>query len=53
MRSYTLSTMQGLDETTFSEIPSIDFQAALGGAAIVTVLFFMLSVRRLSRMDIP
>ena len=53
VRSYTLSTMQGLDETTFSEIPSIDFQAALGGAAVVTVLFFILSVRRLSRMDIP
>ena len=53
VRSYTLGTMHGLDETTFSEELSIDLQAALGGAAIVTVLFFILSVRRLIRMDIP
>ena len=53
VRSYTMGTMHGLDEITFSEVQAVDFQAALGGAAIVTVLFFFLSVRRLSRMDIP
>ena len=53
VRSYTQGTMYGLDETTFTDNLAIDLQAALIGAAIVTVLFFFLSVRRLSRMDVP
>ncbi len=53
VRSYTHGTMHGLDETTFSETLAIDLQAALIGSALVTALFFFLSVRRLSRMDVP
>ena len=53
VRSYTQGTIHGLDETTFNEALAIDLQAALIGAAIVTALFFFLSVRRLSRMDVP
>ena len=53
VRSYTQGTMHGLDETTFSETLAIDLQAALIGSALVTALFFFLSVRRLSRMDVP
>ena len=53
VRSYTQGTMHGLDDTTFNETLAIDFQAALIGAALVTALFFFLSVRRLSRMDVP
>ena len=53
VRSYTQGTMHGLDDTTFNEALAIDLQAALIGAALVTALFFFLSVRRLSRMDVP
>ena len=53
VRSYTQGTIHGLDETTFNEALAIDLQAALIGAALVTALFFFLSVRRLSRMDVP
>ena len=53
VRSYTQGTIHGLDETTFNETLAIDLQAALIGAALVTALFFFLSVRRLSRMDVP
>ena len=53
VRSYTQGTIHGLDEITFNETLAIDLQAALIGAALVTALFFFLSVRRLSRMDVP
>ena len=53
VRSYTQGTMHGLDKTTFDDNLAIDLQAALIGAALVTALFFFLSVRRLSRMDVP
>ncbi len=53
VRSYTQGTMHGLDKTTFDDNMAIDLQAALIGAALVTALFFLLSVRRLSRMDVP
>ena len=53
VRSYAQGTMHGLDEATFSEAVAIDLSYALGGAALVTAAFFFLSVRRLSRMDVP
>ncbi len=52
VRSYMLGTMRGLDETTFESVQAIDLSWALGAAAAVTAVFFLLTVRRLSRMDI-
>lgn len=55
VRSYTLSVMHGLsgDKAASLEQFSIELPAALIGAALVTTLFFLLTVRRLRRMDVP
>ncbi len=55
VRGYTLAIMHGLDTTALAEleIRTIEFPAAVGGAAIATVAFFWLTVRRLQRMDVP
>ncbi|MDA1189041.1 MAG: ABC transporter permease [Chloroflexi bacterium] len=55
VRGYTMSIMYGLDKTGFESISSqvINLYAGIVGAAAVTVVFFLLTVRRLSRMDIP
>ena len=53
VRSYAVGTMKGLDEDTFSSGLAIDFSWAAGGAVVVTLLFFLLTVRRLRKMDIP
>ena len=54
VRGYTLAIIHGLDEETFASIGDrvIEFQAALVGAALVTVLFTYLTVRRLRTMDV-
>ncbi len=53
MRSYAMGTMQGLDEAMFSSSEfAIELPWALGGAAAVTVVFFLLTARRLGRMDV-
>jgi len=54
VRGYTLSILHGLDEEIFASIGDrvIEFQAALVGAALVTVLFTYLTVRRLRTMDV-
>ena len=54
VRGYTLAILNGLDAETFSVFDRrvIQFPAAIGGAAIVTVLFVWLTVRRLNRMDV-
>ena len=54
-RNYALGTLVGLDDAAFSTFSerAIELPAALGGAAIATVLFFLLALRRLVRMDVP
>jgi ABC-2 type transport system permease protein len=55
VREYTLSILNGLDEDTFGAIttPVLDWPAALIAAGVITALFLGLTVRRLSRMDVP
>ena len=55
IRSYTVGIMHGLDETTFAalEANALTLPVALAGAGVVTVAFFLLTVRRLRRMDVP
>jgi ABC-2 type transport system permease protein len=54
VRGYTLAIIHGLDEETFATISDrvIEFPAAIVGAALVTVLFTYLTVRRLQSMDV-
>ena len=54
-RSYALGALAGLDDGAFSAFSerAIELPAALGGAAIATAFFFLLTLRRLARMDIP
>jgi ABC-2 type transport system permease protein len=55
VREYSLSILNHLDGTTFGVFESrvIEIEAAVTGAAIVTVLFIALTIRRLQRMDVP
>ena len=55
VRGYTLAAMHGLDESGLESIGErvIEFPAAIGGAVLVTVVFFGLSVWRLRKMDVP
>ena len=55
VRGYTLAILHGLDETSFGSLEDrvIEFPAAIAGAAVVTVVFFGLTVHRLRRMDVP
>ena len=55
VRGYTLAIMGRLDESSFPDLSDrvIELPAAIGGAAIVTVVFLLLGVRRLRRMDVP
>jgi len=55
IREYTLAILNGIDEDTFEVFSSrvLGMPAALVAAAVVTVLFFGLTVRRLQRMDVP
>ncbi|MDA1128082.1 MAG: ABC transporter permease [Chloroflexi bacterium] len=55
VRGYTLAIMSGLDKSSFPALEDrvIDFPVAVAGAAIVTVVFLLLGVRRLRRMDVP
>ena len=55
VRGYTLGILHGLDEQTFGSIGdrAIEFPAAVAGAAVVAVVFILLTVRRLQRMDVP
>ncbi len=54
IRGYTLGILNGLDEETFRSIDGrvIEFPAAVVGAALVTVAFTWLTVRRLQHMDV-
>ncbi len=55
VRGYTLGILHGLDDQTFGSIGgrAIEFPAAVVGAVGVTVVFALLTVRRLQRMDVP
>ena len=55
VRGYTLAIMHGMDKPNFPALEDrvIEFPVAVAGAAVVTVLFWLLSVRRLRRMDVP
>ena len=52
IRSYIFGTAHGLNDRAFGEDLTIAMMPALVGAGLVTVVFFLLTVRRLSRMDI-
>lgn len=55
VRGYTLAIMNGLDENGLETLSDrvIEFPAAVVGAALVTVVFLLLTVYRLRRMDVP
>ncbi len=52
IRSYIFGTAHGLNDKAFGEDLTIELPVALVGAALVTVVFFLLASRRLNRMDI-
>jgi len=55
VRGYTLAIMRALDSEGFSALGprTIEFPAAVVGAAAAVVVFFALAVWRLKRMDVP
>ena len=55
VRGYTLAVMHGLDETGLESISDrvIEFPAAIGGAILVSAVFFWLTIWRLRKMDVP
>ena len=55
VRGYTLAILHGMDEKSFEVLGQrvIEFPAGIVGAAAVTIVFFLLTVRRLRRMDVP
>ena len=55
VRGYTLAILHGLDDKTFGELDDrvIGFPAGIAGAVVMTVVFVLLTVRRLRRMDVP
>lgn len=55
VRAYSLAILHGMDENHFEALGErvIEFPAGIVGAVAVTVVFFLLAVRRLRRMDVP
>ena len=54
VREYTLATIRGIDdEQLLGAGVQLTAGQALVGATVVMVLFLTLTVRRLSRMDVP
>ena len=55
VRGYTLAIMYGINEPGFESLGSrvIEFPAGIVGGVAVTVVFLLLVVRRLRRMDVP
>ena len=53
--AYSLSIMYWLGDSPLEAVADqvIDFPAAMAGAAVVTVAFWLLTVRRLKTMDVP
>lgn len=54
IRAYTLAILHGVDGESFRELEGrvIELPAAIVGVAAVTVVFFLLTVRRLRKMDV-
>ncbi|MCH8230458.1 MAG: ABC transporter permease subunit [Chloroflexi bacterium] len=53
IRHYSIALMHGLDERRFAGSDNLSFGVAIGASVVVFVLFLLLSVRRLRRMDVP
>jgi len=55
VRGYTLPIMSGINKASFPALEDrvIELPVAIGGAAVVTVVFFLLGVRRPRRMASP
>lgn len=55
VRGYTLAILHGMDEKSFEVLGErvIEFPAGIVGAAAVAIVFFLLAVHRLRRMDVP
>lgn len=53
IRHYSIALMHGLDERRFADSDNLSFGVAIGASVVVFVLFLLLSVRRLRRMDVP
>lgn len=53
IRHYTTAWMHGLDPRRFVESPHVGMAATVVISAGVVVLFYLLAVRRLRRMDVP
>lgn len=55
VRGYAIGVMHGIDGVSFEALSdrAIEFPAAVVGAAMVTVVFVLLTVLRLRRMDVP
>ncbi len=54
IRAYTLAILHGIDGESFAPLEErvIELPAAIVGVAAVTVVFFLLTVRRLRKMDV-
>ena len=54
IRAYTLAILHGMDGDSFASLEErvIELPAAVVGVAAVTVVFFLLTVRRLRKMDV-
>ena len=53
IRHYAIALMHGLDERRFADGDNLSFGVAIGASVAVFAIFLLLSVRRLSRMDVP
>ena len=54
VRAYAVTVMQWLDSETMADVSSaIEFPAALVGSALALGAFWLLTVHRLKRMDVP
>ena len=55
VRGFTLAIMNGIDDSGLETLGDrvIEFPAAIVGASLVTVVFLLLTVYRLRRMDVP
>lgn len=53
IRHYAIAIMHGLDPRRFADAPHVGLAVALGVSAGLVVLFALLTVRRLRRMDVP
>lgn len=55
VRGYTVAILHGIDGVSFEALGdrAIEFPAGVVGAVMVTVIFFLLTILRLRRMDVP